>query len=128
MPKNHRLASKQDVSFSDIKDEPLITLSKSSDIRNYIIKCFDIIGAKPIIAGEVAECIGMSALVQANLGIAITPFSPTFEGGNLKVLRFCEDERDAMHRDIHLMWLKDHRLEPSAKRFRDFIIERSAQS
>jgi DNA-binding transcriptional LysR family regulator len=128
VPENHRLGNKKEACLADIKDEPLVTLSKSSDIRNHLIKCFDKIGAKPIIAGEVAECIGMSALVQANLGIAITPLSPTFEGGNLKVLRFCEEERNAMHRDIHLLWLKDHRLEPSAKRFRDFIIERSAQS
>ena len=84
VPENHRLASKQEVSLSDIKEEPLVTLSKSSDIRNHIINCFDVIGAKPIIAGEVAECIGMSALVQANLGIAITPLSPTFEGGKLE--------------------------------------------
>jgi DNA-binding transcriptional LysR family regulator len=128
VPESHRLASKKDVSLSNIKDEPLVTLNKTSDIRNHIIRRFDVIGAKPIIAGEVAECIGMSALVKANLGIAITPLSPTFEGGNLKILRFCEDERDAMCRDIHLLWLKDHRFEPSAKRFRDFIIERSAQS
>jgi DNA-binding transcriptional LysR family regulator len=125
---NHHLANKQEVCLADVKDEPLVTLSKSSDIRNHLIKCFDKVGAKLVIAGEVAECIGMSALVHANLGIAITPLSPAFEGGNLKVLRFCEEERDAMHRDIHLLWLKDHQLEPSAKRFRDFIIERSAQS
>jgi DNA-binding transcriptional LysR family regulator len=76
VPETHRLAGKEDVELSDIKDEPLITLSTGSDIRNHIIKCFDIIGAKPIIAGEVAECIGLSALVQANLGIAITPLFP----------------------------------------------------
>lgn len=125
VPEGHRLADKEVVSLDDVKGEPLISLSKTSDIRNHLVKCFDKIGAKPLIAGEVAECIGMSALVRANLGIAITPLSPTFEGGKLKVLRFREEERETMHRDIHLLWMKDHQLEPSVKRFRDFIIGKS---
>jgi DNA-binding transcriptional LysR family regulator len=127
VPKDHRLATKQVVSLTDVKDEPLVTLSRNSNIRNHLIKCYEKIGAKPIIAGEVAECIGMSALVRANLGIAITPLSPAFEGGSLKVLRFCEEERDTMHRDIYLLWLKDRQLEPSVKRFRDFMAEQSVQ-
>ncbi|WP_319244560.1 LysR family transcriptional regulator [uncultured Propionivibrio sp.] len=125
VPEGHRLADKEVVSLNDVKGEPLISLSKTSDIRNHLVKCFEKIGAKPLIAGEVAECIGMSALVRANLGIAITPLSPTFEGGKLKVLRFREEERETMHRDIHLLWMKDHQLEPSVKRFRDFIIDQS---
>ena len=125
VPEGHRLADKEVVSLDDVKGEPLISLSKTSDIRNHLVKCFEKIGAKPLIAGEVAECIGMSALVRANLGIAITPLSPTFEGGKLKVLRFREEERETMHRDIHLLWMKDHQLEPSVKRFRDFIIGQS---
>lgn len=125
VPEGHRLAGKEVVSLDDVKGEPLISLSKTSDIRNHLVKCFEKIGAKPLIAGEVAECIGMSALVRANLGIAITPLSPTFEGGKLKVLRFREEERETMHRDIHLLWMKDHQLEPSVKRFRDFIISKS---
>lgn len=125
VPEGHRLADREVVSLADVKSEPLISLSKTSDIRNHLVKCFEKIGAKPLIAGEVAECIGMSALVRANLGIAITPLSPTFEGGKLKVLRFREEERETMHRDIHLLWMKDHQLEPSVKRFRDFIIGQS---
>jgi DNA-binding transcriptional LysR family regulator len=128
VPESHRLAKYEEVSLEDVKGEPLISLGKMSDIRNHLVKCFERIGAKPIIAGEVAECIAMSALVRSNLGIAITPLSPTLEGGSLKVLRFREAERDAMHRDIYLLWLKDHQLQPPAKRLRDFIIERSAQS
>ena len=128
VPEGHRLANKQEVRLEEIKDEPLISLSKSSDIRNHLIKCFERIGEKPNIAEEVAECIGMSALVQAKIGIAITPLSPNLEGGNLRVLRFCEEERDVMCRDIHLLWLKGRRLEPAAKRFRDYVMEWSAQS
>jgi DNA-binding transcriptional LysR family regulator len=69
----------------------------------------------------------MSALVRAHLGIAITPLSPTFEGGNLKVLEFCEEERSVMQRKIYLLWVRDRQLEPSVKRFRDFMIEQSEQ-
>jgi len=123
VPENHRLARQDEVSLSDVKDEPLISIGgKASNIRNHLAKCYERIGSKPIIAGEVAECIAMSALVRANLGIAVTPLSPTFEGGRLKVLRFCEKERDALARKIYLLWLKDRQLEPAVKRFRDFII------
>ncbi|MDR1710237.1 MAG: hypothetical protein LBS70_11040, partial [Candidatus Accumulibacter sp.] len=66
------------------------------------------------------------ALVRANLGIAITPLSPTFEGGDLKVLRFREKERRAMQRRIYLLWPRDDQLEPAVKRFRDFMIAQSA--
>jgi DNA-binding transcriptional LysR family regulator len=125
VPKNHRLAKKNEVCLADVKNEPLITLSRTSNIRNHLGKCFERIGAKPIVAREVAECIGMSALVRANLGIAITPLSPTFEGGDLKVLRFREEERRAMQRQIYLLWPRDGQLEPSVRRFRDFMIEQS---
>ena len=125
VPEGHRLADKEVVGLADVQSEPLISLSKTSNIRNHLVKCFEKIGAKPTIAGEVAECIGMSALVRANLGIAITPLSPTFESGGLKVLRFCEEERETICRDIHLLWVKDHQLEPSVKRFRDFLIGKS---
>lgn len=128
VPEDHRLANKEEVSLTDVKNEPLISLSKTSDIRNHLVKCFDKIGAKPIIAGEVAECIAMSALVRAKLGIAITPLSPTFKGGNLKILRFCEEEQNLMQRNICMLWSKDRQLEPSVKRFRDFMIEQSAQT
>lgn len=126
VPENHRLARQDEVSLSDVKDEPLISIGgKASNIRNHLAKCYERIGSKPIIAGEVAECIAMSALVRANLGIAVTPLSPTFEGGRLKVLRFCEEERDALARKIYLLWLKDRQLEPAVKRFRDFIISQT---
>jgi DNA-binding transcriptional LysR family regulator len=128
VPEDHRLAKKEEVSLAEIKNEPLISLSKTSDIRNHLVRCFERIGAKPIVAGEVAECIGMSALVRANLGIAITPLSPTFEGGKLKALRFREDEREAMYRSICLLWIKDRPLGPSAKRFRDFLLESVGKS
>ena len=127
VPEDHRLAKREEVSLADVKDEPLITLSRTSNIRNHLVKCFEKIGAKPIIAGEVAECIGMSALVRANLGIAITPLSPSFEGGGLKALHFCKEERATMQRNIYLLWLKDRQLEPSAKRFRDFMAEQFIQ-
>lgn len=125
VPEDHRLAKKEEVSLADVRDEPLVTLSRTSNIRGHLVRCFERIGAKPIIAGEVAECIGMSALVRAKLGIAITPLSPALEGGSLKVLRFCEEERESMQRKIHLLWLKDRQLEPSVKRFRDFMVEQS---
>jgi DNA-binding transcriptional LysR family regulator len=128
VPEDHRLAKREEVSLADVKDEPLITLTRSSNIRSHIVRCFEKIGAKPIIAGEVAECIGMSALVRANLGIAITPLSPAFEGGSLKVLHFCQEERGTMQRKIYLLWLKDRQLEPSVKRFRDFMVGHSLQS
>lgn len=128
VPEDHRLAKQEEVSLSDVKDEPLISLSKTSNIRNHLVKCFEKIGAKPTIVGEVAECIGMSALVRAKLGIAVTPLSPTFEGGSLKILRFRKEDRDAMKRKIYLLWLKDRQLEPSVKRFRDFIINQAALS
>lgn len=125
---DHRLARQDDVSLSDVKDEPLISIGGStSNIRNHLTQCFEKIGAKPNIAGEVAECVAMSALVRAKVGIAITPISPTFEGGSLKVLRFREEEREAMKRKIFLLWLKDRQLEPSAKRFRDFIINETVK-
>lgn len=128
VPDDHRLARQEEVSLSDVKDEPLVSIGgTTSNIRNHLVKCFEKIGARPIIAGEVAECIAMSALVRAKLGIAVTPLSPTFEGGSLKVLRFREEERDAMKRKIYLLWLKDRQLEPSVKRFRDFIINQAAQ-
>ncbi len=128
VPEDHRLAKKKSVSLADVKNEPLVTLGRTSNIRTHLVSCFEKIGAKPIIAGEVAECIGMSALVRAKVGIAITPLSPAFEGGNLKVLHFCEEERDTMQRKIYLLWLKDRQLEPSVKRFRDFMVAQSIQS
>jgi DNA-binding transcriptional LysR family regulator len=128
VPEDHRLAKREEVSLAEVKNEPLITLTRSSNIRSHIVRCFEKIGAKPIIAGEVAECIGMSALVRAHLGIAITPLSPAFEGGSLKVLHFCKEERDMMQRKIYLLWLKDRQLEPSVKRFRDFMVEHSLRS
>ncbi|MDR1709466.1 MAG: LysR family transcriptional regulator [Candidatus Accumulibacter sp.] len=126
VPKGHRLAKKDEIGLADVKDEPLITLNRASHIRNHLAGCYEKIGAKPIVAREVAECIGMSALVRANLGIAITPLSPTFEGGDLKVLRFREKERRAMQRRIYLLWPRDDQLEPAVKRFRDFMIAQSA--
>jgi len=128
VPESHRLANREEVSLADVKDEPLVTLSRTSNIRSHLARCFERIGARPVVAGEVAECIGMSALVRAKLGIAITPLSPAFAGGSLKVLRFCEEERDAMQRKICLLWLKDRQLEPSVKRFRDFMVGQSIQS
>ena len=125
VPEGHRLEKYEEVSLVDVKDEPIVTLSRASNIRIHLTKCFEKIGAKLIVAGEVAECIGMSALVRANRGIAITPLSPTFEGGSLKVLRFCKKDQEMIQRKIYLIWIKDRQLEPSVRRFRDFVVEQS---
>ena len=52
VPTDHRLAKKEEVSLADVKDEPLITLSRTSHIRNHLVKCFEKIGGETNYCGR----------------------------------------------------------------------------
>lgn len=71
MPKGHRLASRNRVSFADLIGERMIALSRSSWIRTHMDEAFQRHGASPDICIEVPTMSTAAVLVARGLGVAV---------------------------------------------------------
>lgn len=121
VPKNHKLASREEVSLKELENEYFIAFCEGSKDR--ILSCTDALGYTPKISiqpkganiGSVIE-----GLVSAGAGISVAPDSPTINTNTLSKINIKETIKE---RIIYMSYLKNSYIPPIAKLFRDYILE-----
>lgn len=92
MPKQHRLARKQVIRFTDLHNERMVLLSQHSYVRYQIDDALSKANATPNVVIETPNSLIAAAMVSAGLGISIVSewTAPTFVGANV-IARPIED-------------------------------------
>lgn len=119
VPKNHRLADKSEICLKDLKDETFVFFSER--VKSKMCSIFQDIGFTPKVSLEPAKSsMVVTGFVSAGFGISIVPDTPNLITDELVVLKIKEPY---CYRTIHMGWLKNGYMTPSAKIFKDFIIK-----
>ncbi|GEP63347.1 MULTISPECIES: LysR family transcriptional regulator [Clostridium] len=123
VPKNHHLADKTEVFLKGLKEESFVFFSEG--IKGKMCSIFESIGFVPKTSIEYNESsMVVTGFVSAGLGISIVPNTPNLITEEVSVLKIKEPN---CYRTVHMGWLKNGYMTPSAKIFKDFVIEASSK-
>ena len=119
-PKDHPLASRNDIDLEETLLYPHIFFDKSSGIRNVVDRMFSQIGRQPEIAYETEEDQVIAGLVAQKFGIALVPYMDLLLKLDVKILSI---RSPSCERAIFM--INDNRvyMPPAVKRFREFVAD-----
>ena len=118
--KNHPLASKKEVSFSEIKDEPLIILNETYMLHDRIKALCAKAGFEPNIICSSSQWDFIAEMVALNQGISILPrpILSKFHSKNIRLLTIKDPE---FPWNIALIVRKDKYVSKAIKLFIEFV-------
>ncbi|MET7333043.1 LysR family transcriptional regulator [Nonomuraea sp. NPDC005650] len=118
VPPSHRLAARARVRVAELAGEELVTLEPGYGLRQITDDLCAAAGFVPRIAFEGQETETVRGLVAAGLGVAVLPRSthPTADAtaGVVEI-----PLSPSLYRTIGVSWLRDARLPPAVRAFRD---------
>ena len=119
-PKDHPLASRNDIDLEETLLYPHIFFDKSSGIRNVVDRMFSQIGRQPEIAYETEEDQVIAGLVAQKFGIALVPYMDLLLKLDVKILsiRSPSCERAIFMINDNLIYMP-----PAVKRFREYVAD-----
>jgi DNA-binding transcriptional LysR family regulator len=120
VPRDHPLAQRDEVSLSDVREEPFIIAQPDSGLRDFTDSLFKRTRITPKVAYEVEECNAMVAFVSSKQGIAIMPKIPLLGSNEVSVLKVSEPP---LFREINLLWKSGKQLSFPAERFKSFVMK-----
>ena len=127
LPRDHRLAGRQQIQLADVSDEPFVSLRPNSALRKLSDELCERAGFRPSVVFEGDDLSTVRGFVAAGLGVAIVPApragSP--EAATGPVL-YCEILDTGAVREICLTWSAERRLLPAAELFRRHVIRTAA--
>jgi LysR family transcriptional regulator, transcription activator of glutamate synthase operon len=127
LPRDHRLAGRQQIRLADVSDEPFVSLRPNSALRKLSDELCERAGFRPSVVFEGDDLSTVRGFVAAGLGVAIVPApragSP--EAATGPVL-YCEILDTGAVREICLTWSAERRLLPAAELFRRHVIRTAA--
>lgn len=117
VPRNHRLANKEEVSLMDLKDEYFIAYNdKSSDNK---ISYSELMGYTPKISAEPSEGSLLAGLVAAGVGIAIILYTPIINTNKISTIKIKED---IGYKNIYMGWNKYESSSEAKKEFMEYAL------
>jgi LysR family transcriptional activator of glutamate synthase operon len=127
LPRDHPLATGQDIKLTDLSQEPFIGLRPASALRRLTDDLCEQVGFRPTVVFEGDDLSTVRGFVAAGLGVAIVPASregsPESAAGPL---RYYEITDVWAAREISLTWSAERRVLPAVEQFRRHIIARAA--
>lgn len=119
-PKDHPLASRNDIDLEETLLYPHIFFDKSSGIRNVADRMFSQIGRQPEIAYETEEDQVIAGLVAQKFGIALVPYMDLLLKLDVKILSI---RSPSCERAIFM--INDNRIymPPAVKRFWEYVAD-----
>jgi DNA-binding transcriptional LysR family regulator len=123
---HHRLANSKSVSFSDLKDEPIILREKGSGVRDLIIARFEQEKIKPNIVVETENVSTLIELIKEEEGVGfLSKFVAEKElgTGTLKAISF----QKKLYIDGYLAFLKNSYFSQTRKAFLRALVEYISQ-
>ncbi|MGB9630290.1 MAG: LysR substrate-binding domain-containing protein [Thermodesulfobacteriota bacterium] len=123
---HHRLATSKSVSFSDLKDEPIILREKGSGVRDLIISKYEQEKIKPNIVVETENISTLIELIKEEEGVGfLSKFvaEKEIENGALRAISL--DEK--LYIDGYIAFLKNSYLSQTKKAFLKTLVEYISQ-
>lgn len=117
VPKEHPLASKDEIKLEETILYPQIYFAKCAGLRKNIDELFSTINKMPNITMETEEDEVVAGLVANGFGIAIIPYDPLFKSLSLKVLKLTSP---SPIRKAYLSRLRKAKLPDTAEKFWHF--------
>lgn len=121
VPISHRLAKQTSVSLSELREERFVGVKSGYGIRDTVDTACRSIGFEPYYVFEGDEPARLSALVEAEVGLAFMP--STARDDNRATIRFLDIKDHHIEREIALLWHKSRYLSQGALDFREVVVE-----
>lgn len=124
VPKEHRLADREQADLIEVAEDPFIIYKKETGIRKVIEKFCAEAGFEPSVAFEGVGEETLAGFVAANLGVALVPYISGLDSQQVSILRV---SKPCCRSQIHLVWRKDRYLSPATIHLKQFIQASKAQ-
>ncbi|MFD2329540.1 LysR family transcriptional regulator [Cohnella sp. GCM10020058] len=118
VPKGHRLADRNSVSLGELRDEWFVGVKKGYGTRDWLDAVCDAAEFAPRYVYEGNEPARLSALVEADIGIAFMPGTARYPQANVRYLSL---EDAGLTREIALLWHESRYLSEAALDFREVV-------
>ncbi len=126
VPLVHRLAGRDEVSLTEVADEPFVMLRPGWELRALCDDLCRLAGFEPRVEFEGDDLPVVRGFVAAGLGVAIVPEMKGEElgghPGRDELLRLIPIEDQGADREVGLAWSGSRRLLPSAELFRQHVL------
>lgn len=120
VPKGHRLAGRSSVSLTELRDEWFVGVKKGYGARDLVDSVCQSVGFVPKYVYEGDEPARLSALVEAEVGMA---FIPSTARNSREDIHYLQVENKELVREIALLWHRSRYISRTALEFRDLVIE-----
>ncbi|CAH1191983.1 HTH-type transcriptional regulator GltC [Paenibacillus allorhizoplanae] len=119
VPLGHRLAGRTSVSLSELRNESFVGVKKGYGTRDLVDSICNSVGFEPKYVYEGNEPARLSALVEAEIGIA---FLPSSARNSREQIAYLHIEDHELVREIALLWHKSRYISRAAQEFREVVV------
>ncbi|GKS12788.1 LysR family transcriptional regulator [Paenibacillus chitinolyticus] len=120
VPKEHRLAERTSVSLTELRDEWFVGVKRGYGTRDLVDSVCNSVGFAPKYVYEGDEPARLSALVEAEIGIA---FIPSTARNSRENIRYLQVEDHELVREIALIWHRSRYISRAASEFRKVVVD-----
>jgi LysR family transcriptional activator of glutamate synthase operon len=120
VPNGHRLADRSSVSLNELKDEWFVGVKRGYGTRDLLDSVCKSVGFVPKYVYEGDEPARLSALVEAEIGIA---FIPSTARNSKERIKYLQLENHELVREIALLWHKSRYISRAALEFREVVVD-----
>ncbi|MFC9774330.1 LysR family transcriptional regulator [Paenibacillus chitinolyticus] len=120
VPKGHRLAERTSVSLTELRDEWFVGVKRGYGTRDLVDSVCNSVGFAPKYVYEGDEPARLSALVEAEIGIA---FIPSTARNSRENIRYLQVEDHELVREIALIWHRSRYISRAASEFRKVVVD-----
>ncbi|KQN99022.1 LysR family transcriptional regulator [Paenibacillus sp. Leaf72] len=120
VPVGHRLADRSSISLTELRNESFVGVKKGYGTRDLVDSVCQSVGFAPHYVYEGNEPARLSALVEAEIGIA---FIPSTARNSREAINYVQVEKYELVREIALLRHRTRYLSRAALEFREVVIE-----
>jgi len=120
VPKGHRLAERTGVSLTELRDEWFVGVKRGYGTRDLVDSVCNSVGFAPKYVYEGDEPARLSALVEAEIGIAFIPGTARNSRENIRYLHVEDHE---LVREIALIWHRNRYISRAVSEFRKVVVD-----
>ncbi|ANY67910.1 LysR family transcriptional regulator [Paenibacillus sp. BIHB 4019] len=120
VPVGHRLADRSSISLTELRNESFVGVKKGYGTRDLVDSVCESVGFAPHYVYEGNEPARLSALVEAEIGIA---FIPSTARNSREAINYVQVENHELVREIALLRHRTRYLSRAALEFREVVIE-----
>ncbi|KAF6614641.1 MULTISPECIES: LysR family transcriptional regulator [Paenibacillus] len=120
VPKGHRLADRNSVSLTELREEWFVGVKRGYGTRDLVDSVCMSEGFVPKYVYEGDEPARLSTLVEAEIGIA---FIPSTARNSQEHLKYLQVENHELIREIALLWNRNRYISQAAQEFREIVVK-----